>query len=67
MLTGQNGILNRAAEAKEKTEDKSDLEYLQMKAYEAMTNYYIKGENGSETEYVLEELGKIDGITTKVL
>ncbi len=66
MLTGQNGILNRAAEAKEKTEDKSDLEYLQMKAYEAMTNYYIKGENGSETEYVLEELGKIDGITTNV-
>ena len=67
MLTGQNGILNRAAEAKEKTEDKSDIEYLQMKAYDSITNYHIKGEKGSETEYVLEELGKIDGVTTNVL
>ena len=67
MLTGQNGILNKTSDAKNQTEDKSDLEYLQMKAYEAITNYYVKGETGSETEYVLDELGKIEGITTNVL
>ena len=67
MLTGQNGILNRAAEAKEKTENVSDLEFLQTKAYEAVTNYYVKGENGSENEYILEELGKVSGIITNVV
>ena len=36
-------------------------------AYEAITNYYEKGEKGSQTEYALEELGKIEGITTNVL
>ena len=46
-LTGQNGILNRASEAKENTEAASDLEFLQTKAYEAVTNYYVKGQTGS--------------------
>ena len=56
MLTGQNGILNRASEAKEKNEDATDLEYLQTKAYEAITNYYVSGSNETETEYVLKNL-----------
>ena len=56
MLTGQNGILNRAAEAKEKTDSSSDLEELQIKAYEALTNYYVSGSNESESEYILKKL-----------
>jgi len=66
MLTGQNGILNRASEAKKNTEAASDLEFLQTKAYEAVTNYYVKGQTGSENEYILEELGKVSGVTTNV-
>ncbi len=66
MLTGQNGILNRATDAKKQTEDVSDLEFLQTKAYEAITNYYVKGQTGSENEYILEELKKVDGVTTNV-
>ena len=41
MLTGQNGILTNAAKAKEDTDSASDLEELQIKAYEALTNYYV--------------------------
>ena len=66
MLTGQNGILNRASEAKKNTEAASDLEFLQTKAYEAVTNYYVKGQTGSENEYILEELGKVSGVETSV-
>ena len=67
MLTGQNGILTNAAKAKENTEVASDLEFLQTKAYEAVTNYYVKGQTGSENEYILEELGKVSGVETSVL
>ena len=66
MLTGQNGILTNAAKAKENTEAASDLEFLQTKAYEAVTNYYVKGQTGSENEYILEELGKVSGVETSV-
>ena len=66
MLTGQNGILTNAAKAKENTEDASDLEFLQTKAYEAVTIYYVKGQTGSENEYILEELGKVSGVETSV-
>ena len=66
MLTGQNGILTNAAKAKEQTEAASDLEYLQLKAYDAVTNYYASSKTGSENEYILEELGKIEGIETNV-
>ena len=66
MLTGQNGILNRAIDARKKTEDVSDLEFLQTKAYEAITNYYVKGQTGSENEYILEDLKKVNGVTTNV-
>ena len=67
MLTGENGILNRAAEAKKKTEDSTDLEYLQTKAYEGVTDYYINGKNGSETEYILSKLSELDGVTTNIV
>ena len=66
MLTGQNGILTNAAKAKENTGAVSDLEFLQTKAYEAVTNYYVKGQTGSENEYILEELGKVSGVETSV-
>ena len=66
MLTGQNGILTNAAKANENTEAASDLEFLQTRAYEAVTNYYVKGQTGSENEYILEELGKVSGVTTNV-
>ncbi len=54
MITGQNGILNRATDAKKDTEDSSDLEYLQTKAYEAITDYYSTGSTDSESEYILK-------------
>ena len=63
MLTGQNGILNRAAEAKNNTENASDLEYLQTKAYEAITNYYSEGSIEPENEYVLKNLNEANIIT----
>ena len=66
MLTGQNGIINRASEAKEKTNDANDLEYLQVKAYEAMTEYYAKNDSGVENEFILGELGKVEGIETNI-
>ena len=56
MITGENEILNRTKEAREKTENSSDLEYLQTKAYEAITNYYALGSNEPEMEYVLKSL-----------
>ena len=66
MLTGQNGILNKASDAKKQTESSSDLEYLQTKAYEAITNYYANGKVGSEREYILNELEKENDITTNI-
>ncbi len=56
MITGENGIISRTKEAREKTEGSSDLEYLQTKAYEAITNYYALGSNEPEMEYVLKSL-----------
>ena len=56
MLTGQNGILTNATKAKESSNVASDLEYLQTKAYEALTNYYAIGNKEGETEYILKNL-----------
>ena len=55
MLTGENGILNRTAEAKEKTNDSQDLEYLKLKATEALMDYYQKNTTESEDEYILNK------------
>ena len=43
MLTGQNGILDNALKAKRSTSDAGDLEYLQVKAYDILTDYHMKG------------------------
>ena len=43
MLTGQNGIIDNASKAKQSTKDAGDLEYLQVKAYDILTDYYLKG------------------------
>ena len=41
MLTGQNGILNRAAEAKEKTEEAQKQENETLNDYEKTFNKYM--------------------------
>ena len=41
MLTGQNGILNRASEAKEKTEDVQKDEDEKMQGYESAINMHL--------------------------
>ena len=66
-LTGQNGILKRATDAKKQTEDAGDLEYLQTKAYEGVTEYYLDGKTGSETEYILQKLNELDEVTTNLV
>ena len=43
MLTGQNGILNRASEAKEKTEKSQKEENKKMQGYEDLINIYETG------------------------
>lgn len=55
MISGENGILNRAVEAKERNEYASNLEYLQTKAYEAIAEYYSNGSTDSESEYILKK------------
>ena len=42
-LTVQNGIIDNASKAKQSTKDAGDLEYLQVKAYDILTDYYLKG------------------------
>ena len=49
MLTGQNGILNRAAEAKEKTEKSQAEENETLNDYEKTINKYVS--NLPSTEY----------------
>ena len=46
MLTGQNGILNRAAEAKEKSKVAQEDESQKLKGYEDTINQYVPGSNG---------------------
>ncbi len=50
MLTGQNGILNRAAEAKEKTEVAQEEENEKLQGYEDTINRYVPSSNGGITE-----------------
>ena len=49
MLTGQNGILNRAAEAKEKTRVAQEDESQKLKGYEDIINQYAPSSNGGST------------------
>ena len=50
MLTGQNGILNRAAEAKEKTRVAQEDESQKLQGYEDTINQYAPSSNGGNTE-----------------
>lgn len=54
MLTGQNGILNRAAEAKEKTEEAQKQENETLNDYEKTFNKYMS--NLPSTEYTIPYL-----------
>ena len=49
MLTGQNGILNRAAEAKEKTGVAQEEENEKLQGYEDTINQYAPSSNGGST------------------
>ncbi len=49
MLTGQNGILNRAAEAKDKTGVAQEDESQKLKGYEDTINQYAPSSNGGST------------------
>ena len=60
MLTGQNGIIKKASEAKDTTDTSQDLEYLKLKATESLTDYYQGNDTTSEDEYIL---GKWDADT----
>ena len=55
MLTGQNGILTKTAEAKEKNNSSQDLEYLKLKATESLTDYYQGNDSIEEDEYILSK------------
>ena len=55
MLTGENGIIKNATKAKESTDTTSDLEFLQLKATEALMDYYQKNTTESEDEYILDK------------
>ena len=55
MLTGENGIIKNAMKAKENTELISDLEYLQLKATEALIDYYQTNTIKNENEYILDK------------
>ena len=49
MLTGQNGILNRAVEAKEKTKVAQEEENEKLQGYEDTINQYVPSSNGGST------------------
>ena len=55
MLTGQNGIIQKAAKAKESTSSSQDLEFLQLKATEALTDYYQGNDTTAEDDYILKK------------
>ena len=62
MLTGQNGILNRAGEAKEKTDVAQKDENSKLTNYENIMNMYQSGDNYVPIEDISDE---IDGLPEK--
>lgn len=58
MLIGQNGILNRASEAKEKTEIAQKDEEKTLQGYENVINKYTSGKTVSE---LFDSTGEIEG------
>ena len=65
-LTGDNGILGKAVQAREKTNAAGDLEYLQTEVLGIMAEYYTGDKSMQEDEYILTELGKKNGITANI-
>ena len=55
MLTGQNGIITKASKAKDETNSSQDFEYLQLKATEALTDYYQGNDSIGEDDYILNK------------
>ena len=62
MLTGQNGILNRAGEAKEKNDAAQNDENNKLTNYENIMNMYESGDNYVPIEDISDE---IDGLPEK--
>ena len=67
MLMGQNGILNRAQEAKSKTEKESAREELELAITSLGMDYHINGQGGTFRDYIFsheadlkKELGSDD-------
>ena len=67
MLTGQNGILNRAGEAKNKTVEVQNKEALEMEILQMYMKYNLNGEAGTFFDYIFtnekelkQELGTDD-------
>ena len=52
MLTGENGILRRAGEAREKTDDENKKELAKLSNYEKLINKYTNGTGGSLADTV---------------
>ena len=52
MLTGQNGILNRAAEAKDKTTDAQNQEELEMALSQMAMEYHLNGGADTFSDYI---------------
>ena len=63
MLTGENGIIKMAVQAKEKTSTSQDLEMLQLKTTDLLAGYYMDGMTTDKNDYLLEELSKVSGVT----
>ena len=63
MLTGENGIIKMAVQAKEKTSTSQDLEMLQLKTTDLLAGYYMDGMTTDKNDYLLEELSKLSGVT----
>lgn len=57
-LAGRNGLLNRATEAKEKSDIASDLEYLRVEATSELIDYYQGNDSQSEDDYILDKWSK---------
>ncbi len=52
MLTGENGILRRAGEARERTDDENKKELAKLSNYEELINKYTDGTGGSLADTV---------------
>ena len=66
MLTGQNGILNRATEAKEKTEEAHKQENETLNEYEKTFNKYMSNLPSTKYTESIKVLQKIMSGSTSI-